>query len=156
MARIQINNFWSFLQNNRKARIICIVVAVCIVMAIAGVVIAKTCNLKDLISNKKAEQKLIEEANKNIETSQLSYTQDQYNTYATRLYKAMKGIGTNEKAIYTVFEAMNTYSDVQQLVKTFGIKDGETLKEWLYGDLSNSELAHLNEILSSKSINYQF
>lgn len=99
---------------------------------------------------------MIEEANKNIDTQQLTLTQDQYNTYATRLYKAMKGLGTDEEAIYAVFEAMQTYSDVQQLVKTYGLKDGETLKEWLYGDLSNSEIQHLNEILSSKSINYQF
>lgn len=56
MARLQINNFWSFLQSNRKARIICIVVTICIVMAIAGIVIVKCTNVKDLIVNTQAEK----------------------------------------------------------------------------------------------------
>ena len=106
--------------------------------------------------DKAANQKLVDEANTTIKVEDISITQDQFHTYAQKLYKAMKGAGTDEKAIYEVFEAMNSRSDVQQLIKTFGVKDGENLAEWLYDDLSAGDIEHINAILATKSINYQF
>ncbi|MDL2309025.1 hypothetical protein LJC53_05530 [Bacteroidales bacterium OttesenSCG-928-C03] len=85
-----------------------------------------------------------------------SYTESQYKAYATRLYNAMKGWGTNESAIYAVFNEMNNTADVLKLISVYGVKDDETLPEWLHGDLSILEINKLNKILSGKGINYQF
>lgn len=98
----------------------------------------------------------IKEARKGIDESSMSYPNAQYKIFADRLYIAMKGFGTDEQKIYDVFNRMKTYSDVQALVVAFGVRDGETLSEWLNGDLSASEMAHLNAILASKSINFKF
>ena len=142
-------------QGGKKKMIIGIAVAI-LVIVIAIVIIFKYKNIKNLILDKAANQKLIDEANTTIKVEDISITQDQFHTYAQKLYKAMKGAGTDEKAIYEVFEAMNSRSDVQQLIKTFGVKDGENLAEWLYDDLSAGDIEHINAILATKSINYQF
>ena len=96
------------------------------------------------------------EANKEISTERLTLTSSQYNTLASKLYAAMAGIGTDEEAVYDAFRNINTYSDLMQLMSVFGSKDGLTLREWLYDDLSASDINKINEILASKSINYKF
>lgn len=142
-------------QGGKKKMIIGIAVAI-LVLVIAIVIVFKYKDIKNLIMDKTANQKLVDEANTTIKVEDISITQDQFHTYAQKLYKAMKGAGTDEKAIYEVFEAMNSRSDVQQLIKTFGVKDGENLAEWLYDDLSAGDIEHINAILATKSINYQF
>jgi len=51
---------------------------------------------------------------------------------------------------------MKNKDDVLQLITSFGVKDGETLSQWIIGDLGDDEKATLNRLLSDKSINYQF
>lgn len=148
-------NLLAAFQGEKKKMIIGIAVAI-LVLVIAIVIVFKYKDIKNLILDKAANQKLIDEANTTIKVEDISITQDQFHTYAQKLYKAMKGAGTDEKAIYEVFEAMNSRSDVQQLIKTFGVKDGENLAEWLYDDLSAGDIEHINAILATKSINYQF
>ena len=139
-----------------KKKMIIGIAAAILVLVIAIVIIFKYKDIKNLILDKSANQKLVDEANTTIKVEDISITQDQFHTYAQKLYKAMKGAGTDEKAIYEVFKAMNSRSDVQQLIKTFGVKDGENLAEWLYDDLSAGDIEHINAILATKSINYQF
>lgn len=147
--------FFKALQGSKKKTYI--VVAVCIIAAvIAIVIICKYKDVKNLIIDKKANDKLVEEANQTIIVSDITLTQDQFDSYAKKLYRAMKGAGTNEAAIYEVYEQMNTRSDVKQLEKTFGIVNGESLQEWLYADLETDEIMHINSILSSKAINYKY
>lgn len=142
-------------QGEKKKMIIGIAIAI-LILVIAIVIVFKYKDIKNLILDKAANQKLVDEANTTIKVEDISITQDQFHTYAQKLYKAMNGAGTDEKAIYEVFEAMNSRSDVQQLIKTFGVKDGENLAEWLYDDLSAGDIEHINAILATKSINYQF
>lgn len=153
---MKLEELLNTIKHDTKTRTILIILVVIIALAIAGVIVWKCTDIKDLIIDKKANEKLINEANQTIEVSDITITQDQFETYSSKLYKAMKGWGTNEKAIYAVFQEMNSRSDVQQLIKTFGTKDGDTLREWLYDDLSEDEIAHINSILASKSINYKF
>ena len=86
----------------------------------------------------------------------LSYTSSEYSSYATRLYTAMKGLGTDESAIYNIFYLMKTKADVLKLIAVFGTKDEMTLSEWLADDLSTSEILKVNTILSDSGIDYQF
>lgn len=132
--------------------IACCVVAVIIIVFI----IYKYKDIKGMIVDKKADQKLVDEVNKSIVVEDITIPQDQFNVYAKKLYRAMKGNGTDEDAIYEVFNAMNSRSDVMQLIKTFGVVEEETLAEWLYDDLNSGEIMHLNSIMASKGINYQF
>lgn len=75
---------------------------------------------------------------------------------ANQLYTAMKGPGTNEDAIYTVFGQLNTDDDVLQLIRIFGTKKDETLPQWILGELNTKERERLNTILINNGIAYQF
>lgn len=127
-----------------------------VVIIVVIVFLIKKKKLKNLIVDTQRNQELINEANITINTDDITLTQDQFSTYAAKLYKAMKGWGTNEQAVYNVFEDMDTRSDVQQLIKTFGTKDKMTLKEWLYDEFNEGDIEHINAILASKSINFKF
>lgn len=107
---------------------------------------------KDMITN----TKLVNNLETEIKKDDITLTQAQFNSYASALYSAMKGWGTDEEKIYNVFRQMNTRSDVLQLIKVFGVKDGDTLTEWLNDDLSASEIEKINTILATNDINYSF
>ena len=104
----------------------------------------------------KEQDDYIKDVEKQIDKSDLSYANSEYTQMANKLYSAMKGIGTNENAIYDVFSQLETESDVRKLISTFGSKDGMTLQQWLIDDLSNRELQKVNDILAKNNINYSF
>lgn len=90
-----------------------------------------------------------------------SFTQSQYNQFANDLEAAMRGLGTNEPAIYNVFNQMNNDLDIVKLNTAFGIRKnfwgvGSDLQNWLRKDLSNKEMLKLNNILANKGITKQF
>ena len=143
------------IQNNKGKAAIWI--ALGILLVIVGVYLfQKFKGLSGLITDKANEAKLIEEANKNMIGDDVTLTQEEFGNLAKRLYRAMKGNGTDEDAIWDVYNRMSTRSDVLQLNKTFGIMEDETLSEWLYDDLDADEILHLNQILANKGINYQY
>lgn len=107
---------------------------------------------KDLITN----AKLVNSLETEIKTDDITFTQTQFNAFASTLYAAMDGAGTDEEKIYNVFRQMQSRSDVLQLIKVFGVKDGETLTEWINYDLSASEIDKINTILATNDINYSF
>lgn len=133
-----------------------IIIGICVVIAIIIVAIVfkkfVVTKLHDAAANKQLATQLDEE----ITTENITITQQQFNGYASTLYSAMKGIGTNEERIYEVFEKMNTRSDVLQLIKTFGVKESMTLNEWFMDDLSTKEIDKINQILVSRQIDYKF
>lgn len=103
-----------------------------------------------------SSNEVIERANKELDVNQLTLTTQQLHTICEKLYDAMSGFATDEDAIYDAISMCETRSDLMAVIATFGVKDGQTLAEWLYDDLDGSELAHLNAIISSKNINYKF
>ncbi len=146
-------NITSLLGKTKTVKVVTISAIVLMVVAIAILIVVKYKDqLTDTIKNRELAESLDEEINQN----DISLTQMQLNTFASSLYAAMDGPGTDEDKIYNVFRAMGTRSDVLQLIKTFGVKDGETLTEWMYGDLSSKEIDKINTILANNNINYQF
>ncbi len=133
-----------------------VIITVVIVLLVCAVAIWGILGLKNSIKSSVQNGKLVDEVNAEIDTNKVSLTQSQFNTLASKLHTAMNGMGTDEDSIYDAFKTINSRSDLLQLIKTFGVKDGETLKEWLYDDLSSSDIQHINEILASKNINYAF
>lgn len=98
----------------------------------------------------------IKELDKDIDTNYLSYPTSYYAIWAQDVYRAVNGIGTNEQAVFDVFKKLKNKDDVLQLITAFGVKDGETLSQWLIGDLGDDDKETLNRLLSDKNINYQF
>jgi hypothetical protein len=112
------------------------------------------------LNSSNAEQDIID-AKKAGQTA--SYSSATYSQLADKIYSAvMYTWGTDEQAIYDVFNKMNSNLDVALLIKAFGKRRVEfstqelELGAHLSNDLDSSEINKLNSILSSKGINYQF
>jgi len=121
-----------------------------IIALIFGLIIYK--DLRKRSSGKSA----IKELDKDIDTNHLSYPRSYYGIWAQDVYRAVNGMGTDEQAVFDVFKKMKNKDDVLQLITSFGVKDGETLSQWLIGDLGEDDKETLNRLLSDKDINYQF
>ena len=87
-------------------------------------------------------------------------SESEYVVLCSKLEAAAKGPGTDENAIYNVFNKMNNTADVLKLVSVYGTRDGQTLPEMIRAELSDSwpfnEIKKLNKILSDKGIAYTF
>ena len=92
-----------------------------------------------------------------------SYSAATYSQLADKIYSAvMYTWGTDEQAIYDVFNLMKNNIDVANLIKAFGKRRLEfstqdlELGAHLSNDLDSSEIAKVNSILASKNITYRF
>lgn len=120
--------------------------------------IGKAIGKKLTLSN---ADKDIREAQKAGETA--SYSAATYSQLADKIYTAvMYTWGTDEQAIYDVFNLMKNNIDVANLIKAFGKRRLEfstqdmELGAHLSNDLDSSEIAKVNSILASKNITYRF
>jgi hypothetical protein len=93
----------------------------------------------------------------------LTYSLGNYTQFADQIYAAVLTVfGTDEAAIYAVFNKMQNNLDVAQLIKSFGkrrLEFSTTMAELgahLTEDLDSSEIAKLNSILAAKNITYRF
>lgn len=79
---------------------------------------------------------------------------------ANRLEQAAKGAGTDEDAIYAVFNQMNNTADVYALIAAYGTRDGQDLPTMIRSELTDMwpyrEISKVNQILTNKGISYQF
>lgn len=139
-----------------KAKLVKIISISAVILVVVAIILLIVLKYKGKLSDTIKNRALAESLDEEINQDDITLTQMQLNTYASSLYVAMNGMGTDEDKIYNVFRAMGTRSDVLQLIKTFGVKDSETLTEWLYADLSAKEIDKINSILANNNINYQF
>lgn len=109
-------------------------------------------SLRDALRNRD----LVDKANAEIKDSDVSLTSAQASTLADKLYSAMRGWGSDEEAVYSVFRLLRSRSDLLLLSRTFGVRGGRTLSEWLSSDLSQKELDKVNQILATNGITYSF
>lgn len=95
-----------------------------------------------------------------IDTANLTYSLSTYDTMANKLYAALGSIFTDEESVYSVFTSMRTIDDIKQTIKAFGAKGvwpfNGTLSEWIYQEMSSSEISQINSIFSRNNINYSF
>lgn len=152
---MNFDNFKNQIQNNKTTKIVVIVlIAIVVLLVVLGVL--KLTGVTTKIDDKIAEKKIGDTLDKEISTAAVHITPVEAKAYADKLYAAMKGLGTDEDAIYEVFANMTTRSDVLYLIKTFGVKDSKTLNEWLTAELNANERTKLNNILANSNVNYQF
>ena len=114
--------------------------------------------LKAKLGDTMTEAQLNEVNKLEITPTDVTVTGSQMQSLISKLKAAFGrwGWGTDEDAIYEVFETVNSRSDILTLIKEFGVVDGHTLTEWLNNELDASERQHLQEIIAAKGINYQF
>lgn len=105
---------------------------------------------------KRKNQAILNQLDKDINVSKLSYQLSYYGIWAKDLFNAMDGVGTNEQVIYDVFKKMQSKDDVLQIITAFGVEDEETLTQWIVSELGTAERDTLNRLLTDKNINYQF
>ncbi len=105
---------------------------------------------------KQKSQSIINKLDKDVNVKKLTYPLSYYGIWARDLLNAMKGMGTNEQAIYDIFKKQQNKNDILQLITAFGVEDGETLTQWIIGELGDDEKATLNRLMNDKNINYQF
>lgn len=97
---------------------------------------------------------------------QQSYSNSNYKTLADRLYSAMNTSGTDESAIYSVFETLKNKIDVLKIIEAYGVRQlyqfgipiggKQNLSQALSDELSDNEISKVNQILFKKGINYKF
>ena len=101
-----------------------------------------------------------------------TYLETNYIQFADKIYEAgCSGVfcyGTDEDAIFDVFDKMQNELDVLLLVKAFGLREergsicipgtdcGLGLGAWLQTELGEDDFTEVNKILSQKGIKYQF
>lgn len=142
-----------FIEDPRRAWTIGIFLVIVIVLIV--VFWGKIKNFFEQIVNKSA---LNNELNDHIQETGESLTMSNatFNMLANKLYTAMKGPGTDEDTVFSVFGQLSNTADMLKLVAVFGTRDGETLDQWIRGDLGYFDLQKLNRLLSNKGIAYSF
>ncbi len=78
------------------------------------------------------------------------YKQDVINQKAEILRSAIKGGGTDEDSVISVFRFFKSKTGVAQLVSFYNAKYSRDLKEDLIGDLGDGYLSQLGSIISLK------
>lgn len=142
-----------FIEDPRRAWTIGIFLVIVIVLLV--VFWGKIKGLFESLVNKTAlNSELQDHIQETGETPTLSNAT--FNMLANKLYTAMKGVGTDEDTVYSVFGQLGNTADVLKLITVFGTKDGETLDQWIRGDLSSWEINKLNRLLANKGIVYSF
>lgn len=146
-----------FIEDPRRA----IVIGVALVVVIVLLVLfwSRIKALFQSLLNRNAANSMLNDVHSETGEYQTLSTSSYY-MYANQLYNAFRphlfGLGTDEDAIYNVFNQLNNTADVLQLIKTFGTKDGKTLDVWIRSELGRSEIRKLNSILAGKGISYAF
>lgn len=111
---------------------------------------------KENAESQASEKTILEELNKAKKQETATLTDLQAQAFADKIYKAVKGWGTNTTNIYEVYSNIGNYTDALLIENKFGTRDNMTLKLWIYDDLSSSEIDKLNKIIADKGINYKF
>jgi len=130
---------------------------------------------RSLKSQKLADNELEDLKKKNILPTKST---TQFEVMSDKIIEAINDCGTDEEAIYTVFNSLNNRADLLSLISVFGVRyyrpcavsepvtylkyqfDKKSfawgLSTLLSHDLDSSEIAKINNILKAKKIDFTF
>ena len=122
---------------------------------------------KDIQTEEDLKKAILEEQKKlKAQGEVLTHPLYKYKSFATTLKIAMKGGGSDEDAIYSVFSTMKNDLDITQLISDYGIHTyylslrkiatDMDLPQWIYEEMDEDEIAKLNSILAKNNITYRF
>lgn len=146
-------------------------IAIWILVAIVAVIVIRKIWKK--VSESIEHKKLVERMGKDIDTSELSYSEAQYLQFAQTVFEALNDKtsgfwGVDQQKIYEVYKNMKNTSDVLKLHDAFGTRtidaswtlmgaDGSyTLSGALPKLLTKSQLREVNSILAENGVNFQY
>jgi hypothetical protein len=136
-------------------------------------------NKQDLSKNLEA-QKLADKELADLKKSGVvpTKTPAQFEVLSAKINEAVNDCGTDEEAIYSVFNSLNNRADLLSLISSFGIRyyrpcaatDPISYTRWMFNnnsfggdlssllsyDLNSSEIAKINNILKVKKIDFTF
>lgn len=122
--------------------------------------------LRPEYKREQSEQKVItSELETETKKTGLSYPLSQYAAFANIIETAGFDVGTDEKAIYSVFQNLKSNADYLALTNAWG-KPTRKIYDWGFGyemtlpqfirwEMDNSEVSRINNILKSKAIKYR-
>lgn len=125
--------------------------------------IKKSGGLDKSVKDASSELKDLEKAN-----LRPSYTDSQFEVFASSLHRAMRDYGTDEDTVYRVFRAMKTKADVLKLIQVYGTREESgglfaghfgrdlSLSEQLNSDFDGDEIQEINKILKANRIDFKF
>lgn len=142
-------------KNTTKYLIIAAIVIVLLIIATV-VVIRSSKKIQTSINNKK----LLNALEAETKDENITLTETQINNIVTKLksgfYSGWFGLTEDEQAIYDAYAQVNTRSDLLRVETVFGAYKDKTLAEHVTSLLDRAEIEHINNILASKGINYQY
>jgi hypothetical protein len=101
-------------------------------------------------------------------TTKQTISDSQASGFASRIFVALNGNGTDESAIYDVFNNVVNDADVLAIIKAFGNKELTNSLLWetvvykgglsgaIQDEFDSAEIEKLNSILAGKNIKYRF
>ena len=97
-----------------------------------------------------------------------TYPDSTYQSWANQIVAAISDCGTDESALFRIFENIRNEADLQKLIQVYGVREFKgcfsayfamekgSLSYALTYELDSSELAKINKIIATKNINYKF
>jgi hypothetical protein len=96
---------------------------------------------------------IIKQYENQVSTSNLSFTESEYEDMAMAIDNAIGFWSDNEEVIKQQFMKLKTNSDLLKLQAVFGTRSaGHTLFEAIHRNLNNEEIQELNSILAQRNI----
>jgi len=121
--------------------------------------------IKAFLNKRKQSQNVISELDKALQKQTLTFPLSQYDSFANIIETASFDLGTDEQAIYQVFNRLKNNADYLALTKAWGnptrrfydffIPMDFTLPQMIRYEMSDSEIQVINKILATKGITYR-
>lgn len=140
-------------------KILFIVIIIVIIIVVVWIFWGKIKTLFSNLGNKVQQNaELNDYINQTGETFTLSDSEirNLANKLEQAFYGNVFGLGTDENAVYEVFNRINNGADLRKLISVYGTRHDMTLNQAIVDELSSSELNKVNTILSNKGIDYAF
>lgn len=140
-------------------KIIFIVIIIVIIIVVVWIFWGKIKTLFSNLGNKVQQNaELNDYINQTGETFTLSESEirNLANKLEQAFYGNVFGWGTDENAVYEVFNRINNGADLRKLISVYGTRHDMTLNQAIVDELGRSELNKVNTILSNKGIDYAF
>lgn len=140
-------------------KILFIVIIIVIIIVVVWIFWGKIKTLFSNLGNKVQQNaELNDYINQTGETFTLSESEirNLANKLEQAFYGNVFGWGTDENAVYEVFNRINNGADLRKLISVYGTRHDMTLNQAIVDELGRSELNKVNTILSNKGIDYAF
>jgi hypothetical protein len=133
-------------------RMIALFLIIAVILVVFFVSYSKIQEMILSLRNKSDQQNIINQEIQQTGSSP-SFTDSQYRDFANKLEADMSGINVSHDATYAIFNQMQNKVDILKLNAAFGVRDNETLSEWLHSELWLS-VSKINKMLAAKGIDY--